>query len=180
MGGGLLFALSCNVDTLLLAGAYGLRGVSLSGRGRLILAAVTTAVTALSLLFGALTEGLFQGGNGRILGGAVLMGMGLWVILDYLRRPAGAAPEPAGGDSLGAMVALGAALAVNNAGAGVCAGAVGVSAFWGSCANFAVTLFCLPFGEFLARHGWARGLEPYALPLSGGLLVLLGALELWG
>ncbi|MEG2958914.1 MAG: sporulation protein, partial [Oscillospiraceae bacterium] len=91
MGGGLLFALSCNLDTLLLAGAYGLRGISLSLQGRLILAAVTTAVTALSLFFGAMTEGLFQGGNGRILGGAVLMGMGLWVILDYLRRPAAGA-----------------------------------------------------------------------------------------
>ncbi|MEG0596552.1 MAG: sporulation protein, partial [Oscillospiraceae bacterium] len=85
-----------------------------------------------------------------------------------------------GGDARGAWGAGGAARAVMTAGGGVCAGAVGVSVLWGSCANFAVTLFCLPFGEFLARHGWARGLEPYALPLSGGLLVLLGALELWG
>jgi len=48
------FALACNLDTVLLAAGYGARGVRIPARHALVLAAITTVVTWLSLILGDL------------------------------------------------------------------------------------------------------------------------------
>ena len=75
-------------------------------------------------------------------------------------------------------LALAAALAVNNAGAGMAAGAAGLSVPAAAGSNFLVTLLSLPLGRRLGGIGgrW----KALALPLSGVMLVALGAWEvLW-
>ena len=70
--------------------------------------------------------------------------------------------------------ALAAALAVNNAGVGVAAGASGVGPGRASRANFVLTLAALPLGRALGDRVAGRLLGKYALPLSGLILVGLG------
>lgn len=171
LGAGILFALACNLDTVLAAVGQG-AGRGLDGRSALTVAAVTTAVTFLSLALGAMGAALLPAGLAGRLGGLALTGLGLWYILDALRGG-----ESSDGEGQGrSWVALSAALAVNNAGVGVAAGVTGLSPLLASGCNFFVTLFCLWLGRRLGKAlaGWGR----WALPASGWMLVALGLWQL--
>lgn len=176
---GLVFSMACNFDTVLLSMGYSLRGVRVSPVGSLIIAAITTAITWLSLTLGSMASCVLTEGVSNLLGGLVLAGIGLWFLLDYLRslgtREDADAPPPSPGPW--AWVSLAAALAVNNAGVGVAAGVSGISPLLASACNFAVTLLFLPLGVWLARGLPGRLLGKYALPLSGVLLLILGLCE---
>lgn len=171
LGPGLLFALACNLDTVLAAVGHGAEGSGTGFRETLTVASVTTLVTFLSLTLGALGAALLPQGLADRLGGLALAALGLWYILDALRGKTG---EP-GGDSRG-ILALSAALAVNNAGVGVAAGVTGLSPLLASGCNFLVTLLALSLGRLLGRKlsRWSS----LALPVSGLLLVGLGLWQL--
>lgn len=175
----LVFSMACNLDTVILSMGYAVKGVRVSAGGRLVIAAVTTAVTWLSLALGELAAGVFPAGLTDVLGGLVLVGIGAWFLLDWLRRPRGEedGAAPAAAPDLWGCVSLAAALAVNNAGVGVAAGVSGISPLWASLCNFAVTLLFLPLGAWLGEGVLGRLLGKYALPLSGVLLAALGAWE---
>ena len=175
----LLLALACNLDTVLLAVGYAAKGVRITFFHSLIIAAVTTAVTWPSLLLGDMAARILPRGLAGVLGGAALVGVGLWFVLDYLRRMGQGpdrTPAPAARSAWG-WVSLAAALAVNNAGVGVAAGATGISPAWAAAGNFAVTLAALPLGRWLGSRLAGRLLGRYALLLTGALLLLLGAWE---
>lgn len=172
LGAGFLFALACNLDTVVAAVGHGARGRRLDFRTALLLAALTTGITFLSLAMGALGAALLPAGLAGRLGGLALMALGLWYLLDALRGKDDATPAA----EKGGWVALSAALAVNNAGIGVAAGVTGLSPLLASACNFAVTLAALALGRRLGERlaGWNR----LALPLSGLLLVALGLWQL--
>ncbi len=176
---GLLFSMACNLDTVLLSAGYAVKGHSISPGGSLIIAAVTTAITWVSLALGSLAGSLLSRGFTTLVGGLVLAGIGVWFLVDCLRNRGRAEEDEATGPSRGgwAWIALAAALAVNNAGIGVAAGVSGLSP--GLCAgcNFVVTLLFLPLGRVLGMGVLGRLLGKYALPLSGALLIILGLWE---
>ena len=175
--GAICFALACNFDTVLLAAAYGGRGLSISPGPSLVLAGVTTLITALSLLLGNAATAVLPPETAEVLGGLALVGIGCWFLLDYLRGRTEAAEEEPSSPGLAGWVSLAAALAVNNAGAGVAAGAAGIPTLAAAGSNFLGTRVALPLGHRLGCGAAERLLGRYALPLSGGLLVLLGAWE---
>ena len=177
-----LFAAACNLDTVLLSAGFAARGVVLRRGYSLVIAALTTLITWLSLALGAGAAALLGGRTAQVLGGLVLAGMGAWFLLDWLRRPG---PPPEGAEEaeeaeaagLRGCVALAAALAVNNAGAGAAAGVSGISPGLAAAANLLATLGALPLGRTLGSRLAGRLLGKYALPLTGGLLILLGLWE---
>lgn len=176
LGAAAVFAAACNLDTVILAMGWAVRGVRPGRVQRLIIAGLTTLITWLSLVLGAQAA---AAGAVAALGGLVLVGMGLWCVLDWLRSAGGPEEAPASGDSgLWDWVALAAALAVNNAGMGVAAGVSGVSPGWAALANLVCTMAALPLGRALGDGLAGRLLGRFALPLSGGLLVVLGVWEI--
>lgn len=175
-----LFALASNLDTLILAMAWGVRRCPLEAGGRVVIAGVTTLVTWLSLALGRAAGALFALGAANTLGALVLVVIGLWTLLDWLRKLGQSGPEPADAPT-GVLycVPLAAALAVNNGGMGVAAGVAGIPPLWASGVNLAMTLALL-------EAGWRMGLRTagtfwnrWAVPISGGLLILLGLLEIF-
>ena len=177
-----LFAAACNLDTVLLSAGFAARGVVLRRGYGLVIAALTPLITWPPLALGAGAAAPLGGRTAQVLGGLVLAGMGAWFLLDWLRRPG---PPPEGAEEaeeaeaagLRGCVALAAALAVNNAGAGAAAGVSGISPGLAAAANLLVTLGALPLGRMLGSRLAGRLLGKYALPLTGGLLILLGLWE---
>lgn len=167
---GLVFALACNLDTVLAAVGQGIGG-RLGLQEILTAAAVTTAVTFLSLTLGSLGAALLPAGLSERLGGLALTALGLWYLLDALQ---GSDPAPAENDR--GWLTLSAALAVNNAGIGVAAGVTGLPPLLASGCNFAVTILALLLGRQLGQRlsRW----RSLALPVSGALLVVLGVWQL--
>lgn len=173
----LVFAAACNLDTVILAMGYGMRGIRLSPVQALVLGGITTLITWVSLVLGDTAAAVVPERLAALLGGLVLVGIGMWFLLDWLRRPEGeSAPERRVG-TLRECVSLAAALAVNNAGIGVAAGVSGVSPGWASAGNFLVTLAALYAGRRLGDRLAGKVLGKYAVPLSGVLLIALGAWE---
>ena len=88
-----LFAAACNLDTVILSMGYAVKGVRVSLSHSLIIAALTTLITWVSLLLGAGAARVLSGPLPNLLGGLVLAGIGAWFVLDWLRRlgPAGEA-----------------------------------------------------------------------------------------
>jgi len=170
LGAGFVFALACNLDTAAAAVGQGARGERLKPKTAAAVAALTTAVTFLSLALGAAGAALLPASLAGRLGGLVLTALGLWYILDALRGQTGTPPAGKG------WLALSAALAVNNAGVGVAAGVTGLDPALASACNFAVTLAALALGRLLGARlaRWNR----LALPLSGLLLAALGIWQL--
>lgn len=175
-----LFAAACNFDTVLLAMAWAVRGVRPSPAHSLVIAGLTTLITWLSLVLGRGAADALGGQLAGALGGLVLAGIGLWFVLDWLQGLGrqGREEPPAAAGGLLSWVALAAALAVNNAGVGVAAGASGVGPALAAAANFVLTLAALPLGRALGDRAAGRLLGRYALPLSGVLLAALGVWEL--
>lgn len=171
LGGGILFALACNLDTVLAAVGQGARGVKPGPREIFVAAAVTTVVTFLSLILGALGASFLPPDLSEKLGGLALTALGLWYLLDALR---GRENIPQSGS--GSWLALSAALAVNNAGIGVAAGVTGLSPLLASGCSFAMTVLALYLGRLLGQKltRWSK----LALPVSGILLVVLGLWQL--
>ena len=175
LGTAAVFAAACNLDTVILAMGWATRGVRPGREQRWVIAGLTTLITWLSLALGSQAA---AAGVVAPLGGLVLVGMGLWCVLDWLRAAGGPEDAPrAGGSILWDWVALAAALAVNNAGMGVAAGVSGVSPGWAAGANLVCTLAALPLGRALGDGVAGRLLGRFARPLSGGLLVALGVWE---
>ncbi len=168
-----LFALACNLDTLALAFGFGARGVRPTPEGCLTLAGITTLITALALALGQMGGALLPAVLTARGGGLILIGMGLWMLLDWHKAPDQPRAEAPG---RGGYLPLAAALALNNAGAGLAAGVGGLSPLWGGIASFSVTLLFLPLGLKLGRRLQAGRLAGLAPPLSGALLLILGAL----
>lgn len=171
LGAGVIFALACNLDTVLAAVGQGAGACHLGLRELLTAATVTTAVTFLSLTLGSLGASLLSEGLAGRLGGVALTALGLWYLLDALRGKTG---DPVGANH--GWVALSAALAVNNAGVGVAAGVTGLSPILASGCNFAVTILALLLGRQLGKKlsNW----NTLALPISGIMLVFLGVWQL--
>lgn len=175
---GLLFSLACNLDTLLLAFCYRLKGVEVTPFQSILVAFVTTIITYLSLVLGAVAS-LSLGDSGTTLGGLVLVGMGLWFLLDWLRGHQ-EGENPAAPNRLWGWVSLAAALAVNNGGIGVAAGVGGLPPLTCALFNFGVTLLTLPLGRWLGAKIHGTWLRQGVLPLSGVLLLILGVGQVVG
>ena len=171
LGAAFLFALACNLDTVLAAMSQGARGQPPGLSDAVLMAALTTAVTFLSLSLGAAGAALMPPLIAGQLGGLALTSLGLWYLLDALRGVDPTQSKPA--DS---SLPLAAALAVNNAGIGLAAGITGLSPVLAAGCNFILTLLSLRMGQLLGRRLARR--NRWALPLSGALLVVLGLWQL--
>ena len=175
LGTAAVFAAACNLDTVILAMGWATRGVRPGREQRWVIAGLTTLITWLSLALGSQAA---AAGVVAPLGGLVLVGMGLWCVLDWLRSAGRGEAVPAAGGSLWDCLALAAALAVNNAGMGAAAGVSGIRPLWAAGASLACTLAALPLGRALGEGLAGKLLGRFALPLSGLLLAGLGAWEL--
>lgn len=172
-----LFLLTANLDTLLLAMAWNLARQRLALWEGGVLALVTSAITGLALALGQRGGTLISPAVTGRLATLLLVAMGVWVILDWLRQlgEEEEAPAPGRGGLLGCLT-LGAALGANNGGMGLVAGLAGIGPLEAALGNALVTLAALELGQLLGRRWLGRLLGRYTLPISGGLLILLGAL----
>lgn len=175
--------LSANLDTVLLSMNWTLAKRRIPRWGVVLIAGVTSAVTMLSLLAGNLAGAWFNGQFAHKGSGLLLMGMGLWAVLDWLRVEEQAKPAPSHDTlpgSLGQTLVLALALGVNNCGIGVGAGLAGYAPLVAGGINFLLTLAALPLGQFLGKTVQGSKAERWALLAGGAVLILGGAVAAQG
>lgn len=168
---------SANLDTLLLGINWTLSDRRLSPRAVAVIGLVTSAVTALALAAGNcvthwVSPWLMQRGPGLLL-----MGMGAWSVLDWLRGSGEAlsAGQEEPPTTWRQTLTLALVLGVNNCGIGVGAGLAGYGPWLAGGLNLLLTWGMLLLGQRCA--GWVQraGAERWAALGSGLLLIMAGA-----
>ena len=169
--------LTANLDTVLLAMGWSLRRRRFTLGAVAVIGLVTTAATWLALTLGHWAAGYLTALTAKKAGGALLIAMGVWMVIDALREePPEAKPMPV---KWGECVALSLTLAGNNMGLGVGAGLAGSSAWAAALCNCVITVLAIFLGSAVGRctaRGW---LHQHGAMLSGAILVLLGAVAPW-
>lgn len=178
---GLMLALllvTANLDTLLLAAVWHSDGRRITWQEAGILTLTTSLMTGLALLLGQCGSGLWSVTAAKRISALLLVGMGLWMLLDWLRQLGETAAEtaPKNPHSLASGLLLGLALGANNSGLGLAAGLAGISPVWAVLGNAVVTLAALALGGCLAGRWLGKVLGDWQVPISGALLILMGAL----
>ena len=179
---GLMLALllvTANLDTLLLAAVWHSDGRRITWQEAGILILTTSLMTGLALLLGQCGSGLWSATAAKRISALLLVGMGLWMLLDWLRQLGETAAETAPKKGRGGMVStllLGLALGANNSGLGLAAGLAGISPVWAVLGNAVVTLAALALGGCLAGRWLGKVLGDWQVPISGALLIVMGAL----
>jgi putative sporulation protein YtaF len=92
-----LIALSCNLDNVGVGISYGARGIKLPFLTNLYIALLTAAGTCMAMVLGGQAFLLMSPEIGALLGGAILVVMGAWVIVQetFLRSRQSQEPQPA-------------------------------------------------------------------------------------
>lgn len=173
----LLLSLSANLDTLVVAASYGLRGRRVTPLNGLLIALITTLATFLALAAGWVLAGALPQALPDLIGGVLLMMMGAWTVVTELfpQRGADTEQEPAGREARPVSLAL--ALAVNNLGIGAAAGIARVSVLWMALFTFGFTLLFLWLGCWVGRRLGGRFSNRLASLCAGLLLLGLGFLQ---
>ncbi len=90
----LLLASASNADNLGVGIAYGVKGTSIPLASNLLIAAITGTGTLLSMLAGTTIATLIQPELAALMGGLVIIGAGVWVLIEEARRrPVGRPPR---------------------------------------------------------------------------------------
>jgi putative Mn2+ efflux pump MntP len=179
----LLLVLSANLDTLVIAVSYGMKNIRIPFLANLIISFITTLGTYLSMAFGEVIGRFFPEAFANYLGSCVLILIGLGTIASYLfRKDNNTETQGEPQDTVitvGRGASLAVALCLNNIALGIAASVSGVSAGATAVCTFIVTIVFLIAGTAAGRWSASRKIGRLAPLISGLLLVLLGAAELW-
>lgn len=169
----LLLIGAANLDTLLLALSLTLRRRELTARSQLIIAVLTSVITALSLWAGRSAAGMLREVPARRTAAALMVFLGVREMLHACRSNAEEAPpQPMSWrDSL----TLALVLALNNAGLGVAAGLAGCAPLTAGVLNLLAVPLSLSLGSALGKCGRRWTGSRWADICSGAVLLALGA-----
>ncbi|MDR1558143.1 MAG: manganese efflux pump [Clostridiales bacterium] len=182
-----LCAVSANLDTLAVSAAFGVKKVKISFPAAIAISVISTFGTWISMSLGVLLTDRINSAIMNWTGAIVLMGMGVWFIINGIREAGGhdstpamlSHPETADSDHSGSIdlkesVALASAMTVNNLAVGAAAGVAGLDVRITIAFTFLATLLCMKLGVEIGGKFLARWLGKYASLISGCLIFLIG------
>lgn len=180
----LLFALSSNMDNVVIGLSYGIKKIQLRFFHCLLIAAITSLGTAAAMLAGTQIHGIISEKEGGILGGTLIIGIGIWGFIRSCRDQYGKAADknkkPQSTQiSLKAVAVLGTALAVNNIGLGIGASITGLEPFFTSILSFLFSFLLLMAGNHIGRSKLSELIGKNTELIANILMIALGTYEMF-
>jgi len=193
-----VIGLASNLDNAGVGIAYGVRKIHIPWYSNLTISFISFLATLLSGLFGNWLSVWVQPWIGQMIGTVVIVGVGIWVLLQpyfekklaqqdndsgaltrLLRNPEEADKDSSQSISLGESILLGIALAMNALAGGFNAGITRLN-IWGTSLSvglfsFILLAFCAGFGKKFAAEKFGNR----ATIISGLLLILIGLHQLF-
>lgn len=186
----ILFGLSASLDALLLGICYGIRGITMRLWENLLISFITLVGTCLSIGFGILLMPLLPAATATLLGSAVLIILGVYYLTKpllaklYFRLFSKRTKEAACRDdltdrtSVKEALLIGVTLSVNNMSIGFGSGIAGLHPVPTAIITLLFSIVFLYLGNRLGRSQILTFANRLADPVSGGLLIMLGLLQL--
>ena len=184
----LLFALSANLDNLVISMSYGVKSIRIGPAENLIISAVTFGMTIIAMLSGRALLLIIPGTAAGYLGAGIIGAIGIYYTIKafiHLHHPAPDDSVKYDRDHSGSIdkkeaAVLGFALSVNNTGLGVAFSMTGISVLGTAAVTFLVSAAFLFLGNWVGKRCLSAVLGKYAELCSGGILLLLAAWEMVG
>jgi putative sporulation protein YtaF len=194
-----VFALSANIDNFTVGIAYGIKKFQIDLKSNVLIAAITGIGTFVSMTIGYIISKFLSAKVSNILGAAILIGIGIWLIIDYFLKKGNCRnidkskincieildnPEKADEDNSGFIdikesITLAFALTINNFGLGIGASISGLNIFLTTFLTFIFSILTIILGYFLGKSYFSKLLGKYASLFSGIIIVLLGLYEIF-
>jgi putative sporulation protein YtaF len=196
----MLFTVSANLDTFVVAATYGVMKLKIKLTSILMITFITSAGTYLSMTFGRYLNTFLPNGASNLIGSVILVGLGLWVLKDLfmkkperhetqtgnphtglielLKNPEKADTDQSGYIDLKESVILACALTINNIGFGIGASITGLSICFTAVITFLINILFLTAGYAVGSRPVSGFFEKYASLISGIVIILLGVYEL--
>lgn len=180
----LLFGISVNIDTFILAMSYGIKKIHISAAVNLIISSITFLGTIASIGLGIRIAGLIPPGFSDILGSLVLIVLGAYYLLKFfLSRKSSQSGDDLKSTSrcsisIKEAVLLSLALTINNAGMGIGASISGMKMIPTSVVTLVCCIAFLHIGNRVGESWISAVISRVADPLSGFIIIVLGAIEL--
>jgi putative sporulation protein YtaF len=194
----LLFSLSFNMDNIVVGTAYGIKKIKIGVWANLIIAAVTTIGTYLSMSAGTYIAVFLPASSANLIGSLAIGLLGLYFIIQSAvklfrnTKPKELAlknitdmmeyAEESDFNSNGKIdkkeaFFLGLGLMLNNLGTGITASLAHVNIPFTTVATFVLSILTLLLGEAIGNRALGKLFGKYAPMISGILLVVLGIFE---
>ena len=173
-----LIAAVSNLDNLAAGVAFGMRDTRIAAGPNVVIAAVTMAATAAAMTSGHMLAHVLPPSLAAALGAAIICTIGVWTVLASLHDVRSPAPDKV--ITCREAIALGVALALNNAATGVGAGVAGIPPLATTLLAGSLSLVCVGGGS---RVGLSLGRlvgGRWASRMSGLLLLGVGVVMLSG
>lgn len=196
----LLFAVSANLDALLIGISYGIRGIRITLRSNLLVSCITLVGTLISLLAGSLVSPLLPIVISVSFGSFFLMIMGFYYIIRYLlsfktlfqksrsmaskelvcsmKEPASLRYPSKNNGSLGELLILGCVLSVNNCGIALSVSLTGIKLIPVTIITLFFAVILLALGNLMGRKCCFKTVKSCTDLINGFLLILLGICSL--
>ncbi|KNF08675.1 putative sporulation protein [Gottschalkia purinilytica] len=203
----ILFAVSANLDNLVIGIAYGIKNIELRFKINIIIAILTSIGTFVSMLIGNFARSFIHEDIINLIGCTILIIIGSWFIKDFmknrkiknrkrnhnnekeektnvtyigiLREPGCADKDNSGCIDIKESITLGLALSLNNFGLGIGASAAGLSIYITPILTFILSIALLSMGVKLGKRYLAHILGEYATLVSGIIIIFLGIYEMF-
>ncbi|MCL2341942.1 MAG: manganese efflux pump [Firmicutes bacterium] len=183
-----LFAISTNLDSLIVGLSYGFKKISISFHKNMIISIIALIGTGISIYLGKAIIYFIPDNLPKILGALILIIIGLYPIIKPLIYKVKNAniysnPEKYDEDKSGFLdtkesIFLGLALTANNFAFGIGIGLVGMNALIILILTFGFSLGFLHIGQLAGKKYSLKRLEKYAGIISGVIIILLGIYEI--
>lgn len=193
----LFIALTNNVDNVAARIAYSIRGIRISIPINIWISVITFVISAFAAYSGTMLSGLFGKHFSSMIGMVLLVGIGLWMILEQympkdgdsaegdgqekkksifriMRRPENADMDESKHIDFKEATFLGVALSINNVGGGVSAGMIGLNPFWVGFFSAVLNFIALWAGNYVAEIFIRWNLSQKATVVAGLILIAIG------
>lgn len=194
-----LFAISSNIDNLIVGVAMGVKKLKISIIGNLIIAFVSFIGTYLSMALGGILVSSLSRDLSNYIGGMFLIGAGTWSLIscsrknvqstkysislpsynEYMENPEKADINQSGFIDVKESFILGLALALNNVGVGLGAGISRFDALLTSAFTFVLSIISFLAGFHMGKRILPGSLKKYAESISGWIIVAMGVFQLF-
>lgn len=194
----LLFSLSSNLDNIVIGIAYGVKNIKIGKTANLIIAAITSIGTFLSMSVGKYISRFLPNYVANLLGAIVIIILGLYFLIqsiikltrntkskelslkditDMVEYAENSDLDKSGDINIKEALFVAFGLTFNNLGTGVAASITGVNIALTVTSTFLISIFTIIAGQTLGNHVLGKILGKYAPLISGILLIVLGIIE---
>lgn len=177
----ILFAVSSNIDSLILGISLGMRNVNLNVASNVIISFVTLIFTVISMYAGKFLSYYLPEKTALLVGSVTLIMIGIYYIQKYFLKRSGELlyiSDESGGErrflTTKQAAMMGFMLSVNNLGLGIGSGIGGLNLLLGSAFSLVIGFLFLNSANILGRGLILKVFGEFGELISGIIIVILG------